>query len=167
MGQLVQFEKELLSSPNNSQKLDIEVYLPSSHHVELSEAIRQSAESGGSSTSNTPEPRSAGATVTSASVEKSGQPFLLKMPKPRKRNQKQQNVENSLSEKDSIRPACTSVEIHSLSHSEDVSDSSSHSLFPHSSPSSNVNDSLSTLPSSSSAKPAGVKDIVKRFERSD
>ena len=91
MGQLVQFEKELLSSPNNAQKLDISVYLPTSEQVELSEAIRQSSSaggSGGSSAHSTPEPRSAGGNAGSATVEKSCQPFLLKMPKPRKQKQK-------------------------------------------------------------------------------
>ena len=39
MGQLIQFEMGLSSNPNNPQKLDIDMYLPSSHHVELSEAL--------------------------------------------------------------------------------------------------------------------------------
>ena len=98
MGQLVQFEKELISNPNNSQKLDISGYLPTPQQVELSEAIRQSsaaAGSGGSSANNTPEPKSAGGNTGSASVEASDQPFLLKMPKPRKQ-QRQKHQEAAI-----------------------------------------------------------------------
>lgn len=179
MGQLVQFEKELLSNPNNSQRLNIDIYLPNSRHVELSEAIRQSS-GGGSSANSTPEPRSAGGNLGSASVEKSGQPFLLKMPKPRKRNQKQQNADNSLCEKEPAMSVCVaddcpptghgSLPCHMPTHPQDTDEPTSHVPFPKPtvSPPSNVNDSLSILPSASlPSTSTGVKDIIKKFEKSD
>ena len=140
MGQLVQFEKELLSSPNNSLKLDIEVYLPTSRQIELSEAIRQSAGSRGSSANNTPEPKSAGGNIVSASVEKCGQPFLLKMPKPRK-------MQN-----ETVPITCAPLPNQHTSVSSGVN---------------NTSFSLLTSPSSSSNSTTAVKDIIKKFEKSD
>lgn len=180
MGQLVQFEKELLNNPNNTQKLDISGYLPSSAQMELSEAIRQSSGgSGGSSANNTPEVKSAGASVGSASVEASGQPFLLKMPMPRRHKKQQksgvsvQANDNTKQQSDAVDPSVNSKPQSSNSpfipQPAVTEPASTTAPFPNqlsSGPSSIDKPSvpLSIPPSLTSST---VKDIVKKFEKSD
>ena len=180
MGQLVQFEKELLNNPNNTQKLDISGYLPSSAQMELSEAIRQSSGgSGGSSANNTPEVKSAGASVGSASVEASGQPFLLKMPMPRRHKKQQksgvsvQANDNTKQQSDAVDPSVNSKPQSSNSpfipQPAVTEPASTTAPFPNqlsSAPSSIDKPSvpLSIPPSLTSST---VKDIVKKFEKSD
>jgi dual specificity MAP kinase phosphatase len=179
MGQLVQFEKELLNNPNNTHKLDISGYLPTSAQMELSEAIRQSSGgSGSSSANNTPEPKSAGATIGSASVEASGQPFLLKMPMPR-RHKKQQKSGVSMQPNDN-----TNQQSDAADPSACFKPQSSNSPFipqPAEQPASTTApfpNQLSSAPSSIDKPPAFpsippsstssvVKDIVKKFEKFD
>ena len=176
MGQLVQFEKELLNNPNNTQRLDISGYLPTSAQMELSEVIRQSSGgSGNSSANSTPEPKSAGASISSASVEASGQPFLLKMPMPR-RHKKQpksdvsmQANDNTIQHSDSV---CSKPQ---SSNSPFIPEPaftqqppSTTAPFPNqlgSAPSSV--DKPSVFPSFPSPTSSTVKDIVKKFEKSD
>ena len=172
----MQFEKELLNNPTNSHKLDINGYLPSSVQVELSEAIRQSsAGSRGSSANNTPEPRSAGGSIGSASVEASGQPFLLKMPKPRK-HQKQQKPGVSVhandctkQQNDGVDTSTSCIPAEPQPSNLSTEPASTTAPFPNqlsSAPSSVDNPSIptSTSPSSTSSV---VKDIVRKFEKSD
>lgn len=178
MGQLVQFEKELLNNPNNMQKLEISGYLPTSAQMELSEAIRQSCGgSGGSSANNTPEPKSAGATIGSASVEASGQPFLLKMPMPR-RHKKQQKSGASMQANDTTTGGADSSVCSKPQSSNSpfippaaISEQPASATAPLpnqlSSAPSNV-DKPSAFPSiPPSSTSSMVKDIVKKFEKSD
>ena len=180
MGQLVQFEKELLSTSNNTKKLDIDVYLPTLQQVELSEAIRRSssaAGSGGSSANSTPEPRSAGGNIGSASIEKSAQPFLLKMPKPRKPKQKQQQKSDiSLHDNDTVKQQgggddlpCSRALPESLSHTAQSQTEIEHDArapFPNQFTSAQSNSSSSpSLPACFISPP--VKDIIRKFEKSD
>lgn len=180
MGQLVQFEKELLTNPTNSQKLDIHGYLPTSEQIELSEAIRQSSAaggSGGSSANNTPEPRSAGSNIGSATVEKGAQPFLLKMPKPRKQKQKKEvapqenDSANQQSDSGDVAASSKSTEAASCNipaQLKSLNEAMTCAPFPNqqmSAPSHTNNPSLSTPPSATSN--SVVKDIVRKFEKSD
>lgn len=144
--------------------------------MELSEAIRQSSAGSGGSTNNTPEPKSAGGNIGSAGVEISGQPFLLKMPMPRRHKKPQESGvsvqanDYTKQQSDAVDPSVNCVPQSSNSCSlprpEPVS---TPAPFPNQlSFTSSSADKPSTPPSDPpSSTSSVVKDIIKKFEKSD
>ena len=169
MGQLVQFEKELVNNPDNTHKLDIDGYLPSSAQMELSEMIRLSTfgtGSGGSSANSTPEPRSAGGNIGSASVEASGQPFLLKMPKPRRRQKQQLKFGVGNPEQPNNCTKKQNDDAQASYHNCASSQEAHVSDFPVSPSTDDKSSTLSpSVYSPTSSASSVVKDIVRKFEK--
>ena len=73
MGQLVEFEKELVSLHSERETIDINQFLPTLEQETLSKNIQGIASSSGSSAESTPE----------ASKATGSSPFILKLPAPR------------------------------------------------------------------------------------
>lgn len=73
MGQLVEFEKELVTHHSERETIDINQFLPTSEQEVLSKNIQGIASSSGSSAESTPE----------ASKATGSSPFILKLPAPR------------------------------------------------------------------------------------
>ena len=73
MGQLVEFEKELVSLHSERETIDINQFLPTLEQETLSKNIQGLASSSGSSAESTPE----------ASKATGSSPFILKLPAPR------------------------------------------------------------------------------------
>ena len=73
MGQLVEFEKELVTHHSERETIDINQFLPTAEQEVLSKNIQGIASSSGSSAESTPE----------ASKATGSSPFILKLPAPR------------------------------------------------------------------------------------